>query len=78
MKVSRDYRLTGLSGEVMITMSLAEFREHVEWLETYEPHDGATHNWRQDLDRIDPPEPEDPPKGPNAYQQLGRRHPDFG
>lgn len=61
MGVSRDFREMGRVGEVVIKMSLVEFREHVEWLEMIAPHDGATQDWRKDLDRIDPPEREDHP-----------------
>lgn len=41
--------------DVEIRMSLDEFRETVEWLEAISPHDGATRDWRAELDRIDPP-----------------------
>lgn len=56
MIVKRDYRL---GGGVMIKMTADEFRETVEWLEMLDPHDGATQEWRQALDRVDPPKSEE-------------------
>jgi len=53
MIVHRDHRIRrGL--DVEIKMTLAEFRETVEWLEIVDPNDGATKNWRAWLDEIDP------------------------
>lgn len=43
---------------VMITMTPSEFTETVEWLETVDPHDGATKDWRREHDRIMPVESE--------------------
>lgn len=51
--------LDGRARVVTLTMSLGEFREHVEWLELLSPHDGCTHDWRAALDHIDPPDDED-------------------
>lgn len=42
----------------MITMTPSEFTETVEWLETVDPHDGATKDWRREHDRIMPVESE--------------------
>jgi hypothetical protein len=50
--VTRDRRER--SKEITITMPLDEFRETVEWLEMIDPHDLCTHNWRVELDRVDP------------------------
>lgn len=49
--ITRDYR----DDTVTWTMRLSEFREHVEWLETIDPDDGATKDLRAALDRLDPP-----------------------
>lgn len=40
---------------VVLTMTLEEFREMVEWLEELSPHDGCTKDWRAALDQVDPP-----------------------
>lgn len=56
MIVTRDYRR---GGEVTIRMALPEFRDTVEWLEILDPYDRATAEWRQELDRIDPPDLEE-------------------
>lgn len=40
---------------VVLTMTLEEFREHVEWLETIAAGDGCTKDWRDELDNVDPP-----------------------
>lgn len=55
MRVERYY-FNRRPRDVEIRMSLDEFRETVEWLETICPQDGATRDWRAELDRIDPPE----------------------
>lgn len=39
---------------VTLSMTLVEFRQTVEWLEGLDPYDGATKDWRKELDRIDP------------------------
>lgn len=44
---------------VTLEMTLAEFREHVEWLEELASHDGCTRDWRATLDRIAPGERDD-------------------
>lgn len=44
---------------VNIQMTLDEFRETVEWLEMIDWGDGATKEWRKELDSIDPPEMEE-------------------
>ena len=46
-------------GLVKIEMGLDEFRETVEWLEMIDPNDGCTHDWRAQLDRLDPPTEEE-------------------
>lgn len=56
MRASIDYR--GRPRMVTLTMPLTEFRETVEWLEAMDSQDGATREWRAELDRIDPPEDE--------------------
>jgi hypothetical protein len=57
VRATRDYRWNVLAGgRVTVEMTLTEFRETVEWLEMIDPHDGATRDWRAELDRIDPPE----------------------
>jgi hypothetical protein len=54
------YRVTRHGGPIVrLEMSLAEFREHVEWLEMIDPDDGCTIDWRAELDRIDPPDSDD-------------------
>jgi hypothetical protein len=55
--VSRDGR--SRTAEVLIGMTLGEFRETVEWLESLAPADGCTRDWRKWLDEIDPPEADD-------------------
>ena len=47
-----DYRTRPRT--VTLTMTLAEFREHVEWLLELAPSDGATRAWDDELNRIDP------------------------
>lgn len=59
MNVSRDFR-RGVGHDVTITMSLGEFREHVEFLETVAYGDGCTRDYRGWLDRIDPPIADEP------------------
>lgn len=53
----RDHRRHG-GGEIVLTMLVAEFREHVEWLEDLAPRDGATKDWRELLDELVPPDHE--------------------
>lgn len=53
----RNYRERARSAQaVNLRLSLVEFREHVEWLEGLAYGDGATTSWREELDRIDPPQ----------------------
>ena len=40
--------------EVTITMTPTEFTETVEWLECIADHDGATHEWRREHNRVMP------------------------
>lgn len=54
MMASIDYRHR--VPQVTLRMTLVEFRETVEWLETLDPSDGATQDWRAELDHVDPPE----------------------
>ncbi len=56
MNVSRDFR--PVMHDITIRMSLAEFREHVEWLESLDRENGCTREMRGWLDRVDP-EPQD-------------------
>jgi hypothetical protein len=59
MIATRDFRRLGQAREITLTMSLDEFRETVEWLETADPHDRATADWRDWLDHVDPAGRED-------------------
>ncbi len=52
MVVSRDFRRTATA--ITIRMSLADFREHVEWLESFDRENGCTREMRMWLDRVDP------------------------
>jgi hypothetical protein len=54
MRASYDFR----DRTVRVAMSRREFIETVEWLETVDPHDGATKDWREELDRLFPSEPD--------------------
>jgi hypothetical protein len=45
-------------GRITITMTPNEFTETVEWLETVDPSDGATNDWRAEHDRVMPHEDE--------------------
>lgn len=51
--VHRDYR--DRPNTVTVKMTLQDFREYVEWFENVAPTDGATRDWREWLDEIDPP-----------------------
>jgi hypothetical protein len=48
----RDFRY----GTVTLTLTMSEFREHVEWLEEIADGDGCTKDWRASLNEVDPPE----------------------
>ncbi len=52
MIVSRDFRRG--KPDITIAMSLADFREHVEWLESLDREDGCTREMRTWLDLVDP------------------------
>lgn len=48
-----DYRIRPRT--VTLKMSLEEFRDTVRWLEELDPQDKATHDWRRELNHVDPP-----------------------
>lgn len=51
MYATRDYRRPYT---ITLTMGLDEFRDTVRWLEELDSQDKATHEWRAELNRIDP------------------------
>lgn len=50
VRVTRDYH----NDLVQVSMTVDEFRGYVEWFEMIAPHDGATRDWRECLDWLDP------------------------
>lgn len=53
-------------GRVTIVMTVSEFTETVEWLESIDPDDRATKDWRAEHDHLMPPRNEEEEEAGNA------------